>query len=129
MDQLNYALFCLALKVWPHEGSNIHPKYCQNFLMQIGGCGAKISLGYDPGVVVPVPAYLVFARNEGKICFQERLFGPQYKLLQGGGEFLVHHPFSVLICQPNQCNDLFVVPFSGKYVQLNLCFIEVPLFP
>ena len=54
-DARNYeqVKFSLAPKVWSQEGSNLHPKKCQNFITQIGGCGAKISHGYDPGAVVP----------------------------------------------------------------------------
>ena len=43
----------LAPKVWSHEGSNLHPKNGQNFITEIGSCGAKFCNGYDPGAVVP----------------------------------------------------------------------------
>ena len=39
---------------------------------------------------------LVLVRNEGKICFQEWFFGPQYKLLEGGcGAMVSNCPFYV----------------------------------
>ena len=47
------AKFSPAPKLWSHEGCNLHPKIGQNFITQIGGSGAKIYHGYDPGVVFP----------------------------------------------------------------------------
>ena len=43
----------LVPKMWSHEGSDLHPKYWQNFITQIEGCGAKIRNGYYPGTVIP----------------------------------------------------------------------------
>ena len=43
--------FSLAPKVWSHEGSNLHQKYCQNFIMLLGVRPAKTCLGNDSGVV------------------------------------------------------------------------------
>ena len=51
-------------------------------ITQIGGCGAKISHGNDPGALIPAQSY---RETKEKVGFQERSFGPRYKLLVGGG--------------------------------------------
>ena len=42
-----------APKVFLYEGLNLFYKKLPKIKMQIGGCGVKISHGYDPGALVP----------------------------------------------------------------------------